>query len=130
MFSMSNGEPHLNYYRSEEDAFCSLPIKRVNLNDCFKVQMDLIHGNHKNIFALYLPERVYYFSSTSQSVHCVNVTSLSVHYVSVTSLSIHCVSVTSLSVHCVNVTSLSVHYVSVTSLSIHCVSVASLSVHC
>ena len=54
------------YYRTEETAYSRLPIKRIELKNCFKVEMDLVHSSHKNIFAIHLPDRVYYFSAPSQ----------------------------------------------------------------
>ncbi len=67
MFTQTSGEdPCLNYYHTEEEAYNSLPIKRVSLKDCCRVEIDLRHSNYKNIFAITLPERVYYFSAASQ----------------------------------------------------------------
>ena len=67
IFTQANGEePCLNYYRSEEEAFSSLPIRRVNLKHCFKLETDLMHSKHKNIFAVHMPNRIYYFSAPSQ----------------------------------------------------------------
>lgn len=67
MFVMPNGEqPCLHYYKDESQAFSSLPLKRVPLRFCLRVEADLAHSNYKNVFAIHLPERVYYFSAASR----------------------------------------------------------------
>lgn len=60
-------EPSLKYFKNEEDSFYApFPIKRVSLKHCYKIEVDLQHGSHKNIFSLHLPERIYYFSAPSR----------------------------------------------------------------
>ena len=67
-----NEEPSLKYFKNEEDSFYApTPIKRVSLRHCFKIEVDLQHANHKNIFALHLPDRIYYFSAPSRLVGVV-----------------------------------------------------------
>ena len=62
-------EPSLKYFKNEEDSFYApTPIKRVSLRNCKMIEVDLHHPNHKNIFAIHLPERIYYFSAPSRWV--------------------------------------------------------------
>ena len=68
----NTGEPSLKYFKNEEDSFYApTPIKRVSLRNCKMIEVDLHHPSHKNIFAIHLPERVYYFSAPSRWVRQV-----------------------------------------------------------
>ena len=66
VMTSSNNEPCLDYYRDEADTYCSLPIRRISLTQCSKVEMDLQHSNYKHVFAIHLPERVFYFAAPSE----------------------------------------------------------------
>ncbi len=70
VFTIIEGDPSLDYYKDEEQAFNSLPIKRISLLNCYQVISDMTHKQKKHIFALHLPKRVYYFSAPSQYVTC------------------------------------------------------------
>ena len=62
-------ELFLEHFKNEEDAFYApTPIKRTSLRNCKMIEVDLHHPSHKNIFAIHLPERVYYFSAPSRWV--------------------------------------------------------------
>ncbi|XP_064382925.1 uncharacterized protein LOC135331633 isoform X2 [Halichondria panicea] len=65
VFTIIEGDPSLDYYKDEEQAFNSLPIKRISLLNCYQVISDMTHKQKKHIFALHLPKRVYYFSAPS-----------------------------------------------------------------
>lgn len=64
---LSQRELFLQYYENEESARGSSPPKStVSLRFCEKVDVDLEHSTYKNVFAIHLPERIYYFSAPSQ----------------------------------------------------------------
>ena len=56
----------LDYYHNEAETYSGLPIKRVYLTKCSKVEMDLEHSNYKHVFAIHLPQRVFYFAAPSE----------------------------------------------------------------
>ena len=68
IFVVTSNQPFLHYYHSEDEAMHGLPIKRVSLSNCSKVEINLKHSSFRNIFAIHLPERIYYFSAPSQYV--------------------------------------------------------------
>lgn len=68
MFTCTGHEPACLLYFTDREAVLTgrMPIKRVCLDTCFKVEQALQHSHHRNVFAMHLPERAYYFSAPSQ----------------------------------------------------------------
>lgn len=63
---LSQRELFVQYYENEDSARGSSPPKStVSLKFCEKVDVDLEHSHYKYVFAIHLPERIYYFSAPS-----------------------------------------------------------------
>ena len=68
MFTSPGNEPPCLLYFTDRQAVLTgrMPINRVLLDKCLKLERALCHSTHPHVFALHLPERVFYFSAASQ----------------------------------------------------------------
>ena len=68
VFTCHGNEPACLLYFTDRQAVLTgrMPINRVTLDSCFKVERALQHSSHPHVFAVHLPERVFYFSAASQ----------------------------------------------------------------
>lgn len=66
ILTVTGGELFLAYYQDESSSYQTTPIARVSLNSCNRVESNLHHKDRENVFAIHLPERVYYFSAPSR----------------------------------------------------------------
>ena len=68
MFTSTGNEPPCLLYFTDRQAVLTgrMPIKRVTLENCSKVEKALQHSSRPHVFAVHLPERVFYFSAVSQ----------------------------------------------------------------
>ena len=68
VFTSTGNEPPCLLYFTDRQAVLTgrMPIKRVTLESCFKVERALKHSSRPHVFAVHLPERVFYFSAVTQ----------------------------------------------------------------
>ena len=65
--SPRNEAPCLLYFTDKQAVLTGrMPLNRVLLDTCTKVERALKHSSHSHVFAVHLPERIFYFSAISQ----------------------------------------------------------------
>jgi hypothetical protein len=81
VFTSTGNEPPCLLYFTDRQAVLTgrMPINRVPLESCSKVERALSHSSRPHVFAVHLPERVFYFSAVSHEEMMAWVDALSSH---------------------------------------------------
>ncbi|CAI8045847.1 Fructose-2,6-bisphosphatase TIGAR [Geodia barretti] len=81
VFTSTGNEPPCLLYFTDRQAVLTgrMPINRVPLESCSKVERALSHSSRPHVFAVHLPERIFYFSAVSHEEMMAWVDALSSH---------------------------------------------------